>query len=270
VDIDVPFVESDFFSLVAFADGAVMVPYFRARPTSSTYSGLYDKTTGGFALNAVYDPASTLPIKNWGVATGLFGNLIIRDFTWRLEFRDYTGSFIPQFYNSGYERSRTSQLGSILSYLGNTSASTEPTLGVYGEGGLTLAKLFSLKLGYFWPWSKDAAGNFNFGNDHFVAKFTLEQGVIPVVNIWGTVSYERTNFVPTIMQQGVYKGLNLFDANTVVSATINYPVTTNLDVTLLYTTTARRDPVTGDVVYPAGKLLPELDTSLAIQTQVHL
>jgi hypothetical protein len=58
-----------------------------------------------------------------------------------------------------------------------------------------------------------------------------------------------------------------------VSATINYPVTANLDVSLLYTTTAKRDPVTGNVLYnpdsPYG-LLPYLDTSLAIQTQVHL
>ena len=128
-----------------------------------------------------------------------------------------------------------------------------------------------LKLSYFWPWAVDAAGNYTFSNDHLVAMFTLEKGVIPIVNIWGTVSYERTNFMPTILANGTGKGLTLFDANTVVSATINYPVTANLDVTLLYTTTARRDSA-GNVVYPTtgNTLLPLLDTSLAVETQVHL
>ncbi len=134
-------------------------------------------------------------------------------------------------------------------------------------------KLFSLNLSYFWPWTQDASGAYTFGNDHFVAKFTLEKGVIPVVNIWGTISYERTNFMPTILQTRRRTGRRLFDANTVVSATVNYPVTDNLDVTLLYTTTARRDPVTGNVLYDPtspGGLLPYLDTTLSIETTVHL
>ncbi len=271
VDLDIPFVESDVFGLVAFADAALMVPYFRSVPTDPTYAGIGQ----GLITNAIIDTSATLPVKNWGVAAGLFGNLIIKDFTWRLEFRDYTGSFIPQFYSSAYERTRTARLGDVLAYLNNPAAAQyqTPTLGIFGEGGLTLAKLFSLNLSYFWPWSQDGAGSYTFGNDQFVASFTLEKGVIPVVNIWGTVSYQRTNFVPTLIQNGAGKGLSLFDANTVVSATINYPVTDTLDVTLLYTTTAKRDPVTGDIVYDPnspGGLLPQLDTSLAIQTEVHL
>jgi hypothetical protein len=107
-------------------------------------------------------------------------------------------------------------------------------------------------------------------NDHLLAKFTLEKGVIPVVNIWGTVSYERTNFIPTIIKMGTTAGLNLFDANTVVSARINYPVTPTIDVTLLYTTTAKRD-TSGNLQYSTpGSLLPDMDTSLAIETQLHL
>jgi hypothetical protein len=64
--------------------------------------------------------------------------------------------------------------------------------------------------------------------------------------------------------------LNLFDANTLVSVSINYPVTETLDVTLLYTTTAQRDSQ-GNLIY-ANKtdLLPKLDTSFGIEMQVHL
>jgi hypothetical protein len=255
------------FSIVAFADAAVMLPYFRTAPTA------YPTIAQGFDFGAVVDTGSVLPVKNWGFAAGLFGNLIIRDLTWRLEFRDYTGSFIPQFYTAAYERTRTSRLADVMGYLVDPSAAAynEPTLGIFGEGGLTLPKLFSLKLSYFWPWTQDTAGHYTFGNDHFVAMFALEPGVIPVVNIWGSVSYERSNFVPTIMQKGPGVGLNLFDANTVVSATINYPVTPNLDVSLLYTMTAKLD-ANGNPKYdlPDNPYLPLLDKSLAIQTQVHL
>jgi len=270
IDLDLPFVESDFFSLVAFADGAAMVPYFRSVPTDPSYAGIAQ----GFATSAIYDPASTLMVKNWGVAAGLFGNLIIKDFTWRVEFRDYTGSFLPQFYGAGYERARSTQVANVLAYLKDPAAALyqTPTLGIYGEGGLVLPKLFSLNLSYFWPWTQDTAGAYTFGNDHLVAKFTLEKGVIPVVNISGSVSYERTDFVPALLNKST-NGPALFDANTIVSATINYPVTDNLDVTLLYTTTAKHDPTTGAVLYDPnspGGLLPQLDTSLSIETQVHL
>jgi len=267
VDLDLPFVESDFFSLVAFADGAAMLPFFRSAPTA--VSGISE----GFALDAIYDPASSIMVKNWGVAAGLFGNLIIRDFTWRVEFRDFTGAFKPQFYNTGYERQRSAYVQDVLDYLVNPAAEAynNQIMGIFGEGGLTLPKLFSLKLSYFWPWYQDkVTGEIVMDpEDHLVAKFTLEKGVIPVVNIWGTVSYERTKFIPTIMQTGGGSGLSLFDANTVVSAQVNYPVAPTLDVMLLYTTTAQRNP-DGSLAYEkAGDLLPKMNISLAIETQVH-
>jgi hypothetical protein len=270
VDLDLPFVESSFFSLVAFADGAVMIPWFRTEPTGFTgiSSGPYLKAVFPSGLSNLTD------VKNWGVAAGLFGNLIIKDFTWRLEFRDYTGSFIPQFYNSGYERDRTSMVNEVLAYLENPAdPQYSQTLGIFGEGGLTLPKLFSLTLSYFWPWAKDSTtGNFTFGNDHFVAKFTLEKGVIPVVKVSGSVSYERTNFVPALLNKST-NGPALFDANTIVSAIINYPVSEGFDVSLLYTTMASRDPVTGAVIYDPNSLnglLPKLDTSFSITLTSHL
>jgi hypothetical protein len=79
----------------------------------------------------------------------------------------------------------------------------------------------------------------------------------------------RTNFMPTITQHGVGAGLNLFDANTLVTARINYPIAETIDISLLYTTTAHRNP-DGTVYYPAGSLLPQVDTSLSIITTVHL
>ena len=264
VDLDLPFVESSIFGLVAFADGAVMLPYFRSAPTDPAYSDI----PAGFALNAIFPSGfnNLGDIKNWGVAAGLFGNLITKDFTWRVEFRDFTGAFVPDFYNSDYERSRSQMVSAVLQYLETpTARQYNQTVGIYGEGGFALPKIFSLTLSYFWPWAQDAAGNFTFGNDHFLAKFTLEPGVIPVVKIFGSVSYERTNFIPAILN-GTTNGPTLFDANTVVTATISYPISDSLDVSVLYTKTASRDSAGNVIMDPTslGGLLPKLDTSVSI------
>jgi hypothetical protein len=269
IDLDIPFVESSFFGLVAFADAAAMIPYFRSVPTSASYSNI----ASGFDLKAVFPgaPANFADIKNWGVAAGLFGNIITQDFTWRVEFRDFTGAFVPQFYSSGYERQRTQMVYQVLQYLEHPSDTQyDQTLGIFGEGGFVLPKLFSLTLSYFWPWTQDPiTKDFTFGNDHLVAKFTLEKGVIPVVNISGSVSYERTNFVPALLN-GSTNGPKLFDANTIVKATINYPVSDSLDVSLMYTTTASRDS-SGNVKYDSpGGLLPQLDTTLSLTLSQHL
>ena len=219
-------------------------------------------------------PTDPVTVKNYGIAAGVFGNLVFPGLTYRLEFRDYTGAFKPQFYSTGYERERTSFVQDVLDYLSDTSAPewNLTTMGIFGEGGFTLDKIFSLQLSYFWPWQVDPATGAvsTSDDDRFVAKFTLEKGVIPVVNIYGSVSYERTKFIPTILQRGAAAGLNLFDANTVVRAEVNYPAAPTLDVRILYTTTAKRDPVTGELVYTSSPLLPDMDHSIAIETSVHL
>jgi hypothetical protein len=262
IDLDLPFIEGDAFSLVMFIDGAALLPYFRSQPAAP-----YASIPPGLYLKAIYDPNQALPIRNWGAAAGIFGNLIIRDFTYRLEFRDYNGGFIPQIYSSNYERQRNFFISQLLNSL--VAPTDTQTLGIFGEGGFSMNKLFSFNLSYFWPWTTDSSG-LTFANDQFSATFTLQKGVIPVVNIWGSISYVRTNFMPTILQKGVGGGLNLFDANTLVSARINYPIAETIDVSLLYTTTAHRNP-DGTIYYPSGPLaLPQLDTSLSIITTVHL
>lgn len=268
VDLDIPIVESKVFSIVAFADAALMIPYFRTAPTA--VGGI----PAGFAWDAVYAAGDSIPLKNYGIAAGVFGNLVFPGFTYRLEFQDYTGVFKPQFYSSGYERERNSNVHDVLDYLTDTGNPLydKTTMGIYGEGGFALEKIFSLRLSYFWPWSidPDTKAVTTSSDDRFVAKFTLEKGVIPVVNLFGSVSYERTQFMPTILQKGAGVGLNLFDANTVVHAEINYPAAPMLDVRLLYTTTAKRNPVTGELMYQPGALLPDMDQSIAVETSVHL
>jgi hypothetical protein len=269
VDLDLSIIETDFFSFVLFADAAVMMPYFRKAPSAVTGTTIKANT---LYYQFAMDTKSGLP-KNYGMAAGVFGNLILKDFTYRFEVRDYTGAFKPAFYNSGYERARASYVSDVIGYINNptSAAYKNDVLGVFGEGGMVFEHLFSLKFSYLWPWSFNSSGGITMGDDdHFVMKFVLEKGVIPVVNIWGSVQYERTKFVPTILQTKGGKNLGLFDANTIVSAQVNYPAAPTLDVMLRYTTTAKRDSA-GNLVYgTSSTLLPELNTTISIETQIHL
>jgi hypothetical protein len=269
IDIDLPFIESDALSLIGFADVACMVPYFR----TAVPAGLFGPASipVGFAWDAIWDPAATMPLKNYGFSTGVLGNVLIIDY--RLEFRYFTGSFMPQFYNTGYMRTRGVYVLQQLALLCQpTTASLAVTqMGIYGEGGFTLDKIMNLTLGYFWPWQVSSTGAFQSSDyDHFIATLTIEKGVIPLVNVWGSVSYERTMFMPTILN-GQSMGLTLFDANTVATAKVGYTITPNLDILLIYTATAHRDE-NGNLVYPtsgSGAFLPQLDTVLSIETDVH-
>src|SRR5208283_281190 len=221
LDLDLPFVEGDAFGLTAFADGGLLLPYFRSSPSASLGGSVINP---GFASSAIYDKTTSMPFKNWGIATGLLGNVVIHDLTWRLEFRDYTGSFTPQFYGPGYERHRTTLVYNVLTSLvdPNNPAYNTQNMGIFGEGGISLGRLFSFKVGYYWPWNDDVFGNLN---DDFTVTFVFKKGVIPVANVWGSIAYERTNFLRSIKH-----GANLFDADTVVSTSINYSVTESLDL----------------------------------------
>jgi hypothetical protein len=270
VDLDVPIFESKPFSIVAFADAALMVPYFRygVHPADLGLSG--SDVPSGLAWKAVYNPDADIaggevPFKNYGVAAGLFGNIFFVD--WRLEYRYFTGVFKPAFYNAGYEASRSRYVTEVVDYLANMS---DPrfnalTMGVYGEGGFTWDKICSLDIGYFWPW--DASGTIPFEDmeDRFIAKFTLEPGVIPVVHISGSVSYERTGFAQTLIGGG---DATLFDANTVVKAELVYPLAPTLDIALTYTTTPLLD-ADGKPQYDGSTWLPKMITNMTFETRVH-
>ncbi len=264
VDFDIPFVETNSFGLVFFTDGAVMIPYLRAVPTDPQYMGL----SSGIATKAFLDTSAQMPFKNWGAAAGFLGNLIIPDFTYKIQYEIYTGNFQPQLYDSAYERNRANFVLSTLNYLLDPSASNQWNMGIYGEAGLKLSKLFDLSLGYFWPWSyNNGAITADPGSDHFIASFSIEKGVIPIVNVWGSVSYERTGFVETLQTVGLTGAL--FDAKTVVSAQINYPVSPIMDVSLIYSVVAARNAA-GNLTYTNNPPLPDMNTSLSIETQIHL
>lgn len=259
VDLDVPIFETDFFSIVGFADAALMLPYLRNTPNIALTGGT--SLSPGFQWKAVFDQTATVPFKNYGLAAGLFGNVWFID--WRLEYRYFTGTFKPAFYNAGYERSRSENVAEVLSYLGSSATDDTLTMGVYGEGGFNWPEIVQLDIGYFWPW--DATGTIPFADmqDRFVAKLTFQE--IPIIHVAGSFSYERTGFAQTLIGGG---DATLFDANTVVSAELAYPLVKDvLDVVLYYTTTAQLD-ADGNPVYEGSTWLPKMNTNLSIETRI--
>jgi hypothetical protein len=268
LDLDLPFLETDAFGLVFFTEGAVMLPYFSS--TTPTYPWI----TQGFATAAIYSPSSSVQVKNWGASAGLFGNLITQDFTWRLEYRYFTGVFQPQLYDSGYERTRSAYVLNVLNYLQDPSNPiyNNINMGIYGESGFKLNKVFTLRVGYFWPWTiNQSSGTWGpdpNNPDHFFASFEVEKGAIPAANIWGAVSYERTslfvgNSVPLSFNDA------LFNANTDITAQINYSVSPLMDVSLIYTITPVLN-ADGTLHYSPGNTLPDMTSSIAITTAIHL
>ncbi len=265
-DLDFPFIETDFFSIVSFADIGGMLPVLRsALPDSDVSKG---PQWNALIVNDPDNPDAPPSLKNYGIAAGLFGNIAM--FNWRVEYRDFNGTFKPAFYNQLYDRQRVTYVTEIANYLKDPNAEEyqHQTLGIFGEGGFAIKKLFSLEAGYFWPWYKDENGEIQMGEEDMLhLKFALEPDVIPVVGIYGSVSYDRTKFIPTLLS-GAEEGLSLFDANTVVSAEVIYPVAPTLDVSILYTTTLKRnadgsldiDPETGE---------PRISTTISIETKIH-
>jgi len=270
IDLEVPFTESNSFGLVFFTDAAFMLPFLGSSPTDPQFSSI----APGFARAAVYDPFSSIPLKNWGFSAGFFGNMIIPDFTWRLEYRLFTGVFQPQIYDSGFERTRSFSMLSFLHYV--TSSSTaqfdDYNMGIYGEGGFKLSNVFALKVGYFWPWTVNAstgAWGFDPGDpDRFIVSFELQKGVISSVNLWGSISYERTNLFygsnqPTSLNDA------FFNANTDVSARVSYGVSPIMVISLLYTITPVFNP-DGTLHYTGSSAFPDMASSLSIVTSINL
>jgi len=289
VDLDLPFIESDFLSIVSFADASLLMPMFTATPDAAFMNtnfgrSLSNPLKAGLQTEAFLQIGQPIPLKNWGVAAGLFGNILIMD--WRLEFRDYTGAFKPQFYNTGYERTRTQYVNEVLQYLANPTAAaySQQTMGIYGEGGFDIPKAVSLTLGYFWPWSWENDHLVVDPEDYLVIKVALAKGLIPVPyakDLAITASYERkelvTPYLAYYLKNGNLTGapnFDLVDANTVIKAEMSYSFTKELDVVVFYTTTAKRN-ADGKVYYdPANtnaytKYLPVMETSISLETRVH-
>lgn len=232
LDLDFPVLENDLLSIILFADVAAMLPYFQ-----EAVPGPGPSIPVGFAFDAIWDDTEQ-KFKNWGFASGFLGNVLIVDY--RLEGRYFTGTFTPAIYNSVYDRRRHEYVQDVVLYLKNQDnpAFDTKTLGIYGEATANLGKKFYLGAGYLWPWYLDGTGVSAGPDDYFLFKAGVLKGGIPFTDIFGSLTYERTRFIQTLKGE---ESLELFDANTVFTAELVYPVSPILNVAALVATNVIED-----------------------------
>jgi hypothetical protein len=261
VDLDLPIVQSDLLGIRAFADGAVTVPY------TTEKLGASDKP--GLQYQIVWDSA-TKTVKNWGAAAGLMGNVLFID--WRLEYRYFTGIFRPSFFDGTYDRMRGQYAAQYADAITNPTGydATPNVMGIYGEGGFKLLKdKLDFGFGYMWPWAPGASASDQLvlANDEFHATLAIKKGLIPIVDLAGSITYEKRGLAKSLVA-GNFKFL---DENTIFGGEIDVPVpkTPNLDLAVVFLTVPVRDS-NGDIVYDdAAKGIPQLKPSITIETRFH-
>ena len=259
-DLDFPIVNADFFKLTLFGDIAGMMPYYRDSITDGTTTiepGLYSQ-----ALINTEAAEGELPLNNYGIAAGIFGNIFIADY--RLEYRNYRGTFKPAFYGKNYDRVRGEYAVELKSDLLN-SPEIEPVMGIYGEAGFNILDKFRFEAGYMWPWAEKEDGTFNFEDDLIHLEAELAGGLIPVVDIHGSISYDRTKFVPGLLGED---NLTLFDANTVMKGEVIYSIAPTLDIAILITTSIGHDE-DGNIVLDTDSGMPQINPTFSIETRIH-
>lgn len=259
-DVGLPIINTSLLGLRLYADMAAMVPIVR-----EDYEFAGKPGEAGFRYDMIYQDGV---VRNWGAAGGLMGNILMVD--WRLEYRYFTGAFRPAFFDAGYERRRMETVLQYANYLSDPAAINQTTsvMGLYGEGG---AKLFKDKLqfnfGYFWPFDiTKAADSMIATEDYFKAELLVLDGLVPVVNISGGISYERRNFVPTLIK-GNGAGASLFDENTIFSGELVVPIpnTPFLKVAVMFSTSLARD-TNGDVISKDNK--PVMQPMITLETRL--
>lgn len=260
LDLDLPIIRRNaLLGIRWFAEGAATVPY-----TRTNGSGPYSFDTG-LQTDLLW---SDEQLRNWGAATGFIGNVAIID--WRLEFRYFTGAFRPAFFDSAYERAKGAYAQEYAAFLTTpaTYDAAPNVMGIYGEGGFSfLREKLTFKMGYFWPWSPGAPSLADIADeDYFIAQLIIKKGLIPVVDVYGSVSYEKRGLARDFFFDNDF---SLLDANTTLKGEIVVPVpkTPNLDLAFVFSTSARRDG-NGDIVY-ASAGIPEMVPVITLETRLH-
>ena len=268
LDLDKPIIEKDLLSIVLFADVAGMIPWFL-----NDGSGAYEDITAGPHMEAIVTGDDDTILRNYGFSTGILGNIAVIDYI--LDFRIFTGIFRPQFFDTTYDAMCSNYALETVDYILNPDDEKwdDLTMGIYMEGGYTLENIFSIEIGYMLPMTIDSIEGFQFleGEDSLHAKLTIDSAVIPVVDISGSISYDRSYFYKMLSDQTspTGKALDWFDEYTSLSGEIVYAISENLDLAYIFSTTIARDPKSGEVQYKDDGITMEIDYSMSIETRIH-
>jgi len=265
-DVDLGIIERDAFSIIAFSDIGTLLPYLPNGVTVGSGNGAVDLSEG-WQTQAAWD-SETGEFETLSSATGLLGSLFGLDY--RLEYRYYKGFIKPGFYDSNYDRRRGDYSAELLTYLSDTDAPEyeEETTGIYGQAGMSvLNDKLSFNAGYMWPFYRDAeTGGLTYGDDDYLKlELFLARDLTPL-DIQGSFAYERSSFIPTLINSGEFAEASLFDQNTVLSGELVYPVAPMLNIAVVAKTVmARNDD--GTIEYDdAGD--PVIGPSFSVETRL--
>ncbi|MBN1412015.1 MAG: FecR domain-containing protein [Spirochaetales bacterium] len=264
-DLDIPILPEDPLSIILFADIGAMLPWFQ-----TDGSGAYSSIKAGPAYTAVWSDGSQMPLRNYGFSTGIFGKLFILDY--RFDFRYYTGTFKHAFFDRSYDRTAAETAVAVADYmLDPTNPEYDKTLmGLYFEAGYTWEEFFSINIGYMQPLTLDATGQMSLdGEDSFRITAKLEKDALPpIVPVYGSISYERSYFVPMLLgQQPTGKALSFWDQYSVLQGELVYSFSPNMDLAILLTNAIAKDAA-GEVIYD-GSGNPKMDITFSLETRVH-
>jgi hypothetical protein len=256
-DIDIPIVETDFISLVLFGDVGTFIPYLG---NAVTVNGT--EIEAGLRTEAFADREEGLKLRNYGIQSGLFGNLWILDY--RLEFQYYQGAFTPSFYNNPYDRIRSQRATDTLNFLSNPAAYDGiTTAGIYGSAGAEIIPGLRLGAGYKWPWLIGAEGMPDLSaDDFFHINLSVAEGLLPY-NISGGITYDRARFRDVFTDS---ENFSLFDENATFKGSISVEVAPVMDIVLSVGTAVLRDE-SGTVRYnDEGR--PQFGPTISLETKI--
>ena len=261
LDLDLPIIEREAAAVILYGDIGGLVPYLRDG---------FGSVPVGMQWDAIwYDPGTGPELRNYGIASGVFGNISIFDY--RLEFRNFRGVFRPAFYDEDYDKVRGEEARDLLAYLDNPDlpAYDNSTLGVFGEAGFTIADVVRLEASYLWPWTRDPdTDEPEMGpDDELLVSLLIKEGLLPL-DITAGFSYKRNFFAPTLLGWEGYEDLRLFafDEYTELKGEIVYPVAPIMDIAASITTTILRD-ASGAVQY-TDDLRPKYGPVISIETRI--
>jgi hypothetical protein len=240
LDLDQPIIERDALSIILFADVASMIPYFREDVDPvTTYT-----VPSGLAVDAVWYDGKP---KNWGVDAGIFGKLLILDY--RLEFLYSDGIYEPPFYDNFYDIQSRDNVIQLVGYLDNP---TDPQfdlqrMGIYGELGYTMDKVFYIAGGYNWNWPINPAPD-EFADDRLWIEFGLFKDLLP---LYGSIALTREGLVAPLVNGD---SITFFDENLVLSGELVYPISPIMEIAVEV-----QSNVIGGEWYPSWSILTRLN-----------
>jgi hypothetical protein len=234
IDLDQPIVESDRLSVILFADATSMIPYYREDPGFGS----------GFQLDAVWYDGKP---KNWGLDAGVFGELFILDY--RLELLVSNGLGRTPFYGPLYDVNSVDNVQALNLYLTDPSinANDPNRIGVKGEVGYTLDKVFYITGGYNWNWPVNPVPG-EYVDDEFWMEFGLFEELLPV---YGSIGLRRIGLAAPLINGD---SISFFDENLVLAGALVYPLSPIMELALEV-----QSNVIGGKWYPTWSVLTRLN-----------